>query len=180
MMTELQSQSFLILNESDRMEAINLIKQLPLDGFWCVGLKKPDEERSPAQERLFWLWMRQLERELIGVGRGLTHLDWARRYKALFMRPLLISQDEEYAKFYRECDIRISKAANKEKAKEIVLDSIDLKWLSMSNMHTFLFMIDMHCLDYQKVDLFIPNDLKWLVDSTTRGNTHAQGLQKVG
>jgi len=153
-----------ISSEDHKHKCFDVIADLPIDGDYLVSFKSIKETRTSAQNRLRWLWMGFLERELAGEGVGRNKEDWNRYFKGKFLRGILISQDEEYAQFYNQADALIYDAPMKDFAKTMLLDNVRTEWLTSKNMSVFMDAIDKHCSFELRVQLPLPSDLKWLCE----------------
>ena len=65
----------LIFNREQKAEVINAINSLNLETKWQIEIKKYRKNRSDAQNRLLWMWLDILGRELgyideLGRGKG--------------------------------------------------------------------------------------------------------------
>lgn len=154
--------TYRITDEKIKQNCIDEIQGLE-DGY-VVTIKKESESRNAAQHSLKWIWMRHIAKDKAGVGKGRDAEDWNRYYKGRFMRELLISQDQDYAQFYKDADELILDARNKVFAKKRVLDTIKTEWLTVANMAAFMDMITIHCSMDLGVALPMPKQYEWLND----------------
>ena len=158
------AQSFHLTSENIRHNCFDFIADVPVDEGYLVTIKKASEKRTAAQSRLRWVWMGFLEKELIGEGVGRSKEDWNRYFKGKFLRGLLIAQDDEHANFYHDADRLLSGANDKSFAKRVLLDNVRTEWLTTKNMSEFMGSIDKHCAYKLKINLPLPNDLKYLCE----------------
>ena len=154
--------TYRIANERIKKNCIEEIQGLEVG--YVVTIKKESESRSSAQHSLKWIWMRHIAKDKTGEGKGRDAEDWNRYFKGKFMRELLISQDQDYAEFYKDSDELILDARNKVFAKKRVLDSIKTEWLTVKNMAAFMDMITIHCSMDLGVSLPMPAQFEWLND----------------
>jgi len=160
----IKSQSFYITSDSIKDNCFDFIADVPVDKGYLVTIKKSTENRTLAQSRLRWVWMGFLEKELMGEGVGRNKEDWNRYFKGKFLRGLLIAQDDEYANFYHDADRLLSGSNDKGFAKRVLLDNVRTEWLTTKNMGEFMDSIDRHCAHELKINLPLPDDLKYLCE----------------
>lgn len=164
-MVQAMPESFNLLNDDVKMECIRYITGIESGGEVVVLVKKTKDTRSSAQLRLKWLWMGQLAKEMAGRGSGKNNKDWNRHFKGLFLKELLISQDEDYAEFYANGKLLIDSAptaALKKFAIKAMLDSVETEWLTVKNMSEYMNNIDNFCIENLEIVLAVPSDLNWI------------------
>ncbi len=160
-----RTQSFYITSENIKHNCFDFIADKPVGEGFLVTIKDKKETRSGAQNKLRWVWMTFLEKELMGQGVGRSKEDWNRYFKGKFLRGLLISQDEEYSEFYNQADALIYDAPNPDFAKKVLLDNVHTEWLKVKNMAEFMDSIDRYCSYDLNIILPLPDDLKWLCEN---------------
>lgn len=101
----MKNHSVTIWNESSINTAIVLIKQLPTDGSMVVVLKKREEDRTLAQNRLMWMWLGILSGEL-GYTKNEMHDVMCREILGTELRKGLDGTDFEIIKTTRKLKIR--------------------------------------------------------------------------
>jgi hypothetical protein len=93
-----------IVNEEVRANCLSKVSQIKPEDKMTVIIMDEQESRSAAQSRLRWVWAGQAAKELNGVGKGRNKDQWNLFWKHRFMRPLLISQDEDFVIFFMNYD----------------------------------------------------------------------------
>ena len=88
----------LINSARQKTYAINLIKEMPLDGDNQVIIKKVDKSSTTAQQSLWWLWCGQVA--LSGLGSDDTKDNVHISSKWRFVRPILLRDDELFSVLY--------------------------------------------------------------------------------
>ncbi len=179
--------TFCITSEEQRLHVLDAIADIKLEENVLVMIKTEKETRSKAQHRLKWMQMGFLAKEKAGEGRGWNAEEWNRVFKGMFIRKLLISQDEQYVDFYNRADMVLEQLERLPEfyddigfhgrelagyintvdklisfSKTIYLDYIKTEWLTVKNMHKFMEQLDEYCLHKLYIQLPIPEDLKWV------------------
>lgn len=159
--------TYRIASPQDQSTVWDAVLALPLDGSHVVEVKKRKETRSQAQSRLRWLWMTQLERQLVGEGVGRTKEQWNSFFKIRFMKDILINQDTDYADFFDKVGAmyRASITANSDYRhklflEEVIGESIRTEWLKTNGMTEFLNAIDEWAIS-RGIRLVTPQDLMY-------------------
>ncbi|RKZ95336.1 MAG: hypothetical protein DRQ40_03870 [Gammaproteobacteria bacterium] len=158
------AESFVLLNNDVKMNCIRYITGLAVGDDNIVLVKKYKETRSGAQLRLKWLWMGQIAKERAGFGIGRDLKGWNRYFKALYMRELLIAQDEDFVEFYKNSDELVAAAPTKNLAKFAraqITNSLQTEWLNVKSMSEYMNLIDQFCIKEWQLVLATPNDLEW-------------------
>ena len=161
----------ILLNSTDaQAQAMMLLMDTPLDGTKTFVLTDKKESRSAAQHRLKWIWMNQLEKQLVGFGKGKDSLQWNRYFKVRFMKDLLIAQDSAYVDFFDKLGALYRSALKgrdtddfREFAEIVIGDQIKTEWLTVKSMSEFMNRIDSYALDNLSVRLITPSDLRWSI-----------------
>ena len=81
-----------ITDNKKRMQAINLISELPEDGTHQVEISAYSENRSMKQHRLYWKWVTEVG-GYMGNDKETMHLT----FKEKFAVPIFMRDDEGYA-----------------------------------------------------------------------------------
>lgn len=125
--------------------------------------------RRESQNRLYKNWLQQLERELMGTGRGYSWLDWDIYMKGLLIRPFLLQQDPTgYKPYFEEADKLVARSHSKNWAKRLFLDELKVEDLTEENMRTYLGQVQLHALHELDVLLLTPQAMGGLFDSMIR------------
>jgi hypothetical protein len=156
---------FRLQSPQDQSTVWDAILATPIDGSYVVTIAQKKETRSQAQSRLRWLWMTQLEKQLIGEGVGRTKEQWNSFFKIRFMKAILVEMDADYADFfdkignmYRSAITAHSDYQHKLFLEQVVGESIRTEWLKTNGMTQFLNQIDEWCIS-RGIRLVTPQDL---------------------
>lgn len=106
------------------------------------------------------MWLQQLERDLIGTGRGYSWLDWDIYMKGKFIRPLLLEEDPEgYKVFFDDADRLVAESHSQNWAKRIILDELKADDLNEQHMSLYLGQVQQHALHELDVLLLTPKNM---------------------
>ena len=109
-----------------RVQAINLISELPEDGTHQVEISEYSENRSMKQHRLYWKWVTEVSNHL-GYNKDIQH----HRFKQSFAVPIYIRDDEGYAEM-----VQAVKAVRK-KGMESEADNLRYKIVELTSTTDF-------------------------------------------
>lgn len=157
------TESWIIINPDIKSRALSKIAGLIMDGTKEVTIRDAKSTRSDKQLRLKWMWMNHLETVRSG-SEGYTAEHWNNRMKYLFMKPLILEQDEDWAdhfRWYDEMSI-YAKAAGQLAEKKFhyeFWDKIPSSTLNVRNMALWMAKIDKYCVKKLQVTLPVPDDL---------------------
>lgn len=161
----MSAETFQLRTPQIRANCLAFISQID-DPETLVVIKNKRETRTAAQHSLKWAWMGFLEKQRAG-NEGWSRDRWNAYFKGKFIRSLLIEQDPEYHAFFTQAD-RVLESAPDEGArqwsKRTFLDAIKTEWLNVKNMAEFMTLIDRHCTFKYKIQLPVPDDLKWAIE----------------
>lgn len=153
--------------DTDLIKA-NCLKEialLPIGANKLVVIKDKRKVRSEAQHRLKWVWMNCLAKERVGF-EGWDSEGWNWRFKARFIKPLLLEQDEEYAAYFYRFNAMCEAVADnpvllKSYREDFWGEVIKTEWLHVKGMSELMTMIDRYCLTEFGLRLPVPDELKY-------------------
>jgi len=90
--------TIIINNKRQQTYAINLIKEMSLDGSMTVITKKTDMNQTAKQRRLNWLWNHEIS--ISGLGQDDTKETVHTRAKWQFARPILLRDSETFGAIF--------------------------------------------------------------------------------
>ena len=154
------NKTFYIVSQKVKDNCVAYIEDLP-EGY-LVSIKNKAKSRSNAQLRLKWMWMGFLAKNARGTFKGLDSSGWNRYFKQLFLRGMLIEQDEKYIEYFTKIEALIEGSDDKEFAEKVVWDNTKTEWLTIKKMQRFLEEIDYSVTSELSLCLPIPDDLKWI------------------
>lgn len=162
----MKSNAFHLSSPDAKANCIASISLLEVGDDFVVTIKSAKESRSDAQQRLRWVWLSQMAKELAGVGKGRTKEQWNLYYKHTFVPDLLIEQDEDYVEtfdIYRDtCKALIGR--NLERYQTNFWDRvISTKDMSVKSMSAWLGHVDDNALHQWAIELKTPQDLGWII-----------------
>lgn len=167
-------ETFNLKTQEIRQNCIDFLLALDGEKVYTVTIKDEAESRSAAQLRLKWKWMGFLAKEKAGEGEGLSAQGWNAFFKKMFIKQLLLAQDEDYAEVFadiREKAILLKAGLSQEKygkAEAAMWDEIKTEWLTVKNMKAYMDQINIYCTMSLGVVLPVPDDLKWLSDKENK------------
>lgn len=90
------NQKLIINSEQVRSRAVHIIQGLPLDVVHQVCIKPYKRDRSAEQNALMWKWL-----TIIGAELGNTKDEQHDIYKLMFLVPIFIRDNQDYAEMWR-------------------------------------------------------------------------------
>lgn len=141
-----------------------MLEAVTPDQKMVMTLVKAKSERSSAQHRLKWCWMKQIADERKDKGKGWDAQQWNDFYKGRFMSDLLIAQDGDYRFYFDGMNGLYSKFSDKLDYFRKVGKPLETSELSLESMTEFMNRIDQHAAQ-MGISLLTPLDLSWLKDA---------------
>ena len=103
-----------------------------------MTIAKEKDRRSSAQNRLKWVWMQQVAREMAGSGYGYSAQHWNDYFKGRYMSDLLLSQDGDWRFYFDGANSNWQSDGDKMEFYRLVGKPLETKDLTVKNMSEFM------------------------------------------
>lgn len=144
-------QTFHLTNNTVRAHLITFLSRLECDGKWLVEVKKAEDRRSLAQNRLYWKWLRGLEAQTGFTADELHHGNddgYPAGFKRSFMTRIYLADpvgraQQDWVKAYNKV-----REFGDHDATRIAAGTVHTSWATVDQFRDYLQMIETWCISH--------------------------------